>query len=218
MSSKTSASPIILFNKPFQVLCQFSDHEGKDTLAKHLSISDIYPAGRLDYDSEGLLILTSNGKLQSLITHPDNKLPKTYWVQVEGAVSQDAVSALATGVNLKDGKTLPATAQVIPPPLTWERNPPIRQRANIPTTWIELTIREGKNRQVRRMTAAVGHPTLRLIRKSIGPWDLSGLLPGEWQPGTLTDELSQKLAVLEKKPGRTKTKQSNQKHHKKRSS
>ncbi|PCJ47169.1 MAG: pseudouridine synthase [Moraxellaceae bacterium] len=205
---------IILFNKPFQVLCQFSEHEGKETLAAHIAIPDIYPAGRLDFDSEGLLILTDNGQLQSLITHPDHKLDKTYWAQLEGDISEQAIDALRSGVNLNDGTTLPATVSKISAPVVWERHPPIRQRANKPTSWIELTIREGKNRQVRRMTAAVGHPTLRLIRKSIGAWTLSELAPGEWTDAPLTGELAAKLASAPKKAKHKKTHVANTKYHK----
>ncbi|MBV1921133.1 MAG: pseudouridine synthase, partial [Pseudomonadales bacterium] len=180
MPAPTTTS-VIIFNKPFKVLCQFSEHEGKTTLAKYIDIPNIYPAGRLDFDSEGLLILTKNGQLQSLITHPDNKLSKTYWAQLEGDIDNEAISTLSTGVTLKDGNTLPAIIQKIPPPKISERTPPIRQRANKPTSWVELTIREGRNRQVRRMTAAVGYPTLRLIRIKIGPWDIANLQPGEWK-------------------------------------
>ncbi len=187
---------VILFNKPFQVLCQFSEHQDKTTLAKYINFPDIYPAGRLDFDSEGLLILTNDGQLQSLITHPTNKLPKTYWAQLEGDIDDDAISKLSKGVMLKDGITLPATTQKITAPQIDERSPPIRQRANKPTSWIELTIKEGRNRQVRRMTAAVGYPTLRLIRVSIGPWNITNLQPGEWKKTSLPNELSKKLDRL----------------------
>ena len=187
---------VILFNKPFQVLCQFSEHQNKTTLAKHINFPDIYPAGRLDFDSEGLLILTNNGQLQSLITHPNNKLPKTYWAQLEGDIDDDAISKLNKGVALKDGVTLPATIQKISNPQINDRTPPIRQRENKPTSWIELTIHEGRNRQVRRMTAAVGYPTLRLIRISIGPWNITNLQPGEWKKTSLPDELTKKLDQL----------------------
>ena len=187
---------VILFNKPFQVLCQFSEHQNKTTLAKHINFPDIYPAGRLDFDSEGLLILTNDGQLQSLITHPNNKLPKTYWAQLEGDIDNEAISKLSKGVTLKDGVTLPAIVQKISAPDISERTPPIRQRENKPTSWVELTIREGRNRQVRRMTAAVGYPTLRLIRISIGPWNITNLEPGEWKETSLPDELSKKLDRL----------------------
>ncbi len=172
---------IILFNKPFNVLCQFTDKEGRKTLADFIRYKNVYPAGRLDYESEGLVVLTDDGKLQSIISDPKNKMPKTYWVQVEGIPTEDAVSKLRKGVLLKDGLTKPAKVKLIDEPDIWERNPPIRFRKNIPTCWIELNITEGRNRQVRRMTAAVGYPTLRLIRYSIGKWELGSLKPGEFQ-------------------------------------
>lgn len=173
---------IVLFNKPFRVLSQFSASGDKTTLAEFISLPGVYPAGRLDYDSEGLLLLTDDGRLQHRISDPRHKLPKTYWVQVEGISAPDALRALAEGVELKDGRTLPAEARAMAEPSElWPRDPPIRYRANIPTSWIELTIREGRNRQVRRMTAAVGYPTLRLIRYAVGPWTLHGLAPGQWR-------------------------------------
>ena len=172
---------LILLNKPYLVLCQFTDAEGRPTLADYLPIPDVYPAGRLDYDSEGLVLLTDQGPLQHLIADPRHKLPKTYWVQVEGEPTAEALHRLRRGVELKDGPTLPAQAQVIPPPDIWPRTPPIRERKHIPTSWLRLTITEGRNRQVRRMTAAVGYPTLRLIRWAVGPWTLEGLAPGEWR-------------------------------------
>ncbi|HVK99935.1 MAG TPA: pseudouridine synthase [Dongiaceae bacterium] len=176
----TEKIQVLLFNKPFQVLCQFTEHEGKTTLARFIEQDKIYPAGRLDFDSEGLLLLTGNGALQHLLTDPQHKLPKTYRVQVEGNISEDALNQLRSGVELKDGKTRPAIANRIEPPTDlWDRNPPIRFRAEIPTSWLELTITEGRNRQVRRMTAAVGFPTLRLVRVAIGPWNLEDLAPGE---------------------------------------
>jgi 23S rRNA pseudouridine2457 synthase len=175
-------SRIVLFNKPFRVLSQFREHENKDTLAKYFDDKSLRVAGRLDYDSEGLLLLSDDGKLISRITEPRYKLPKTYWAQVEGAVSDEALEQLRNGVDLKDGTTRPAQAQRIDEPAAlWPRNPPIRYRANIPSSWVELTISEGRNRQVRRMTAAVGCPTLRLIRASVGEWSVANLQPGEWQ-------------------------------------
>lgn len=180
-------SKIILFNKPFNVLCQFTD-EGieRETLADYIKIPGIYAAGRLDKDSEGLLLLTGDGKLQSQISHPKFKLAKTYWVQVEGIPDEETLNKLRNGVELKDGKTKRAQARRIDEPnKLWPRNPPVRYRANIPTSWLELTIKEGKNRQVRRMTAAVGYPTLRLIRYAIGPWTLDGIEPGALKETTL---------------------------------
>lgn len=171
----------IRFNKPFQVLSQFSSEGDKKSLAAFIELKDVYPAGRLDYDSEGLLLLTDNGPLQHKIANPKHKLPKTYWAQVEGDIGEEAISALQLGVILKDGKTRPAKCRKIDEPETlWPRVPPIRERKNIPTSWIELTISEGKNRQVRRMTAAVGFPTLRLIRYAIGPVTIDGLAQGKW--------------------------------------
>ncbi|MDQ6997690.1 MAG: pseudouridine synthase [Mariprofundus sp.] len=169
------------FNKPFQVLCQFTDANERQTLADYIRLPGIYAAGRLDRDSEGLLLLTNDGPLQNRISHPDHKLKKTYWVQVDGQISDDAIQALRDGVKLKDGITLPAQAVRMDEPANlWPRNPPIRVRAEIPTTWISLQISEGRNRQVRRMTAAVGYPTLRLIRYAIGPINLDNLSTGEY--------------------------------------
>ena len=174
-------SHILLFNKPFGVICQFSRDGMHPTLADYIQQPDFYPAGRLDTDSEGLLLLTDDGKLQHRITDPKHKLPKTYRVQVEGVPDEAALQRLRDGVMLKDGMTLPAAAQAIEEPADlWPRDPPVRFRQSIPTSWIALTLREGRNRQVRRMTAAVGFPTLRLIRHSIGEWTLDGIAPGKW--------------------------------------
>ncbi|HJX19285.1 MAG TPA: pseudouridine synthase [Acidiferrobacterales bacterium] len=172
---------LILFNKPFNVLSQFTDKEGRRTLADFISAPKVRAAGRLDYDSEGLLLLTDEGTLQTRIVEPKHKLPKTYWVQVEGVPGTESLDILRRGVQLNDGRTRPAEVRLIPEPQLWPRDPPIRMRRNIPTTWIELTITEGRNRQVRRMTAAVGFPTLRLVRVAVGPYRLAGLAPGEWR-------------------------------------
>jgi 23S rRNA pseudouridine2457 synthase len=175
-------SRVILFNKPYGVICQFSADGKHPTLKDYLPIPGIYPAGRLDTDSEGLLILTDDGGLQHSISHPRHKLPKTYWVQVEGMPDHTALQQLRRGVDLGDFVTRPAEARIIEEPAgLWERNPPIRTRQTIPTAWLELVIAEGKNRQVRRMTAKVGFPTLRLIRYRIGSWTLDGLAPGQWR-------------------------------------
>lgn len=175
-------SRILLFNKPYGVICQFSSDGSHPTLADYIALPDYYPAGRLDTDSEGLLLLTDDGKLQHRITDPQHKLPKTYWVQVEGIPDEAALQALHSGVKLNDFTTRPAEVHLIDVPANlWPRDPPIRFRKNIPTAWLELTIHEGKNRQIRRMTAAVGFPTLRLIRYRIGKWTLDGLMPGQWR-------------------------------------
>ncbi len=172
---------IILFNKPFDVLCQFTDDQGRKTLANFIKQNNVYAAGRLDRDSEGLLLLTDNGRLQHNITDPKNKMPKTYWAQVEGEIDDAAIKLLQKGVTLKDGLTKPAKAKKIPQPENlWPRQPPIRERKNIPTSWVELTITEGRNRQVRRMTAATGFPTLRLIRYSIGEWTIENIINGSY--------------------------------------
>ncbi len=173
---------LIRFNKPYGVLSQFTAEGRWRGLKDFITVPDMYAAGRLDADSEGLLLLTNDGKLQARITHPRFKLDKTYWAQVEGVPDVDALTALRQGVQLKDGLTLPAKVRVLDPqPSVVERDPPIRVRQSIPTAWIELVIREGRNRQVRRMTAAVGLPTLRLIRVAIGPYTLDDLPQGEWQ-------------------------------------
>jgi len=174
-------SQLILFNKPFRVMSQFSPSGDKITLAHYLDIPQVYPAGRLDYDSEGLLLLTNDGNLQHRISHPQHKLAKTYWVQVEGAPNVAAQQALRAGILLNDGPTLPAQVRQLPEPSLWNREPPIRVRQTIATHWLEIIISEGRNRQVRRMTAAVGLPTLRLVRMAIGPWQLADLLPGAWR-------------------------------------
>ena len=173
---------ILLFNKPFGVICQFSQDGLHPTLADYIPLPEFYPAGRLDTDSEGLLVLTDDGQMQHRITDPRFKLPKTYWVQVEGLPDEAALDKLRAGVTLKDGVTRPAGVRLMEEPTClWPRNPPIRERRAIPTSWLELTIAEGRNRQVRRMTGAVGFPTLRLIRYRIGDWTLDGLGQGEWR-------------------------------------
>lgn len=173
---------LILLNKPYGVLPQFTDDHGRATLADHVPVKGVYAAGRLDRDSEGLLALSDDGALIARIASPKHKLPKTYWVQVEGVPTEEALQRLRDGVTLNDGPTLPAEARTMEEPADlWPRDPPVRYRASIPTGWIALTLREGRNRQVRRMTAAVGFPTLRLIRWSIGDWTLDGLAPGQWR-------------------------------------
>ena len=179
--SSLAVATLVLFNKPFGVLTKFTDASQRATLAEYIPLADVYPCGRLDADSEGLLVLTDDGRLQHRLSDPRHKRPKTYWSQVEGIPDAAAIARLAAGVDLRDGRTAPAQARVMSPPDLWPRDPPIRHRAAIPTTWIELTIHEGRNRQVRRMTAAVGHPTLRLVRWSVGPWNLEGLAPGAWR-------------------------------------
>ncbi len=177
-----SAGRLILLNKPFDVLCQFTDAAGRRTLADLVPVPGVYPAGRLDRDSEGLVLLTDDGRLQARISHPRHGMEKTYLAQVEGIPDAAALAALRAGITLRDGPTRPARVRPIAaPPWLWPRDPPIRHRPSIPDSWLELTIGEGRNRQVRRMTAAVGHPTLRLIRWRIGPWTLDGIAPGEWR-------------------------------------
>lgn len=183
---------LILFNKPFQVMCQFSEHPSRPTLADYIAMPDIYPAGRLDADSEGLVLLTDDGRLQHRISHPDSKQPKTYIVQVEGEPSEAALRRLDAPLDLGDFVTAGAHArQIEEPDWLWPRDPPVRYRERVPTHWLALTLSEGKNRQVRRMTAAVGLPTLRLVRVAIGPYSLEThpLLPGEWQ-AVSPDELA----------------------------
>lgn len=183
-------SRLLLFNKPFGVLSQFTDRGTADspraTLSDHINIPGVYPAGRLDRDSEGLLLLTDDGKLQERISHPKFKAPKTYLVQVEGEPDDAALAALRRGVTLKDGPTRPAQAERIAPPDLWPRDPPVRYRKSVPDSWLRLTITEGRNRQVRRMTAHVGYPTLRLVRWSVGDWTLDGIAPGSWQEAKST--------------------------------
>jgi 23S rRNA pseudouridine2457 synthase len=173
---------LILLNKPHGVLCQFTDAAGRPTLARYVSVPGVYPAGRLDHDSEGLVLLTDDGVLQARLADPRHGVEKTYWAQVEGAPTGAALERLRAGVVLKDGRTRPARVRLIAePPGLWPRDPPIRRRVSIPTAWLEIGLREGRNRQVRRMTAAVGHPTLRLIRVAVGPYEIGTLRPGEWK-------------------------------------
>ncbi|SEW01178.1 ribosomal large subunit pseudouridine synthase E [Cognatiyoonia koreensis] len=175
---------VILFNKPFDVLSQFTDVRNptpRRTLSEFVDIPKVYPAGRLDRDSEGLMILTDDGKLQARISDPKNKMAKTYLVQVEGAPTDADLQPLRDGVSLKDGPTRPATVELMAPPDLWDRNPPVRFRKTVPDQWLKIIISEGRNRQVRRMTAHVGFPTLRLVRWSIGPWDVAGIASGKWR-------------------------------------
>ncbi|MFS0850151.1 pseudouridine synthase [Novosphingobium panipatense] len=179
---------LILFNKPFDVLSQFTDARSptpRATLSDFVDVPGVYPAGRLDRDSEGLLLLTDDGRLQARIANPRFKVPKTYLAQVEGEPNEAALQALRSGVVLNDGPTRPAEARRISPPDLWPRTPPVRYRKSVPDCWVELSIREGRNRQVRRMTAAIGHPTLRLVRWRVGEWSLDGIAPGEWREVTI---------------------------------
>lgn len=176
---------LILLNKPFRVLSQFRDPDGRATLGDFIDTPGVYPAGRLDFDSEGLMLLTDDGRLQARISNPKNKMPKTYWAQVEGEPSAEQLRRLERGVHLKDGPARAVSARLIDEPANlWQRDPPIRHRKNVPDSWIEVVLTEGRNRQVRRMTAAVGLPTLRLIRYAIGEWTVDGLQPGEWREAT----------------------------------
>ncbi len=180
---------VILFNKPYGVLCQFTSAEGRPCLKDYVPVPGVYPAGRLDTDSEGLLVLTGDGALQARIAEPRRKLAKTYWAQVEGVPAAGALDALRGGLGLGDFVTRPCRARRMhQPPGLWPRIPPIRQRLHIPTAWIELVLEEGKNRQVRRMTAKIGHPTLRLIRAAVGPWALDGLAPGQWREAEVPEK------------------------------
>jgi len=190
---------LILFNKPFRVLTRFTPDQDRSCLADYLSLPGFYPAGRLDYDSEGLLLLTDSGRLQTLISHPRHGIQKVYWAQVEGVVGDRSLNTLARGVSLPDGVTAPARVRRITDPDLWPRIPPIRYRAKIPTSWLEIGIREGRNRQVRRMTAAVSHPTLRLVRVAVGPFELGDLAPGSWRE-VATPELFAWVKALERSP------------------
>ena len=182
---------LILFNKPYGVICQFSPSGGKPTLKDFIDAANVYPAGRLDTDSEGLLLLTDDGKLQKMITDPAHKLPKTYWAEVEGAATDSDLAPLRAGIDLGDFVTQPALARVLTTSPSsaqlWPRTPPVRFRKNIPTSWLEIVIAEGKNRQVRRMTAKIGFPTLRLIRVAIGAWRVDGLKSGQWRNANFLD-------------------------------
>ena len=187
-SGSNQPRKVILFNKPFDVLTQFTDDQGRKTLKDFINIPNVYAAGRLDRDSEGLLVLTNDGKLQNKIASPKHKTTKCYWVQVEGQPNDEKLQQLRNGVELKDGLTKPAKVSVInQPEIMWPRTPPIRERQNIPTTWLELTISEGKNRQVRRMTAHIGHPTLRLVRYRVGNWTIDDIANGEFKTILLDD-------------------------------
>lgn len=194
---------IILLNKPFNVLCQFTDKEGRATLADYINDSDVYPAGRLDYDSEGLVVLTDDGRLQHQISSPETRCDKTYWLQVEGAPNSADLEPLRKGIKLKDGPCRPARVKVIDHPALWSRTPPIRERKNDITSWLEITISEGRNRQLRRMTAAIGFPTLRLIRVKVGDWSIDGLDNGQSKRLTVhaaTDKVVKRRQRYERRP------------------
>ena len=179
-------SRILLLNKPYGVICQFSPSGDRQTLKDFVPVAGVYPAGRLDTDSEGLVVLTNDGTLQHRITDPRHKLPKTYFVEVEGSPDEASLGRLRAGIQLADYRALPAEASVCAPPdWLWPRSPPVRVRLHIPTTWLKIVLREGRNRQVRRMTAAAGFPTLRLIRHAVGPWTLDGIAPGTWSETTI---------------------------------
>jgi 23S rRNA pseudouridine2457 synthase len=186
-SSDADPGRTLIFCKPYKVLSSFTDPEGRATVGDYVDVPDVYAAGRLDYDSEGLLLLTSNGQLAHRITHPRHKLHKRYWVQVENIPDEAALEQLRQGLIIQDKRTLPLDATLIEPPAIFPRPEPIRYRANIPTAWLQLTLREGRKRQVRRMTAAVGYPTLRLIRVAIGPLMLGALEPGQWRDLTASE-------------------------------
>jgi len=193
---------VILFNKPYGVLSQFTDRgmqTARQTLSPFIDLQGVYPAGRLDRDSEGLMVLTDDGRLQARIADPAHKLEKAYLVQVEGVPDEAALQKLRDGVLLNDGPTRPAQARLIVPPELWPRNPPVRFRKSVPDRWLELTLREGRNRQVRRMTVAVGHPTLRLVRWRIGPWDLEGLEPGAWREAELPLDFAPRNATARRR-------------------